>query len=439
MALIVPNATATGASKKFININQAEPDSIDLESLGNTANYIRSGGAVTVAATNSVTAASGVAVIGGVPYAFSASTFTETLPISANRFDLVVARLTGSSVSIAVITGTEDATNPTLPRSQSTIASGDSTADTYNPATDALIAAIYLAPGTNLDTSANYRNVVDKRVLNPSPVTYTSASAPVHSTKDVIGDTVVYNSKTYIKTAASTWAQLASTTDADAARIPIGGIFAFAGTYNTAASPNPAYFLECNGQGFPIPASPSDPYYNLYQAIGTSFGAVSGNFLLPNLTGDTGVVGASSAEMAATKVASSSNTNALTDVNQLPAHNHGNITMNFGSPAVTGTYSDHEHSTINANTGFVRRLNDYTGAFTIPTAAQVVGLGGGGMSVDFITFSSGAQSGGTSSSRSISGTANVGSQTVAVPSQGSSATFSILSKSLRVRWFIRYA
>jgi hypothetical protein len=90
MALIVPNATATGSGKKYLNINQAEPDSVDLESLGNSANYIRSGGVITVAASNAVTIATGVAVIGGTPYTFPASTVTDNPDSTSPRFDLCI-------------------------------------------------------------------------------------------------------------------------------------------------------------------------------------------------------------------------------------------------------------------------------------------------------------------------------------------------------------
>lgn len=438
MALIVPNATATGSSKKFVNINQAEPDSVDLESLGNTQNYIRSGGGVTVASSNSVTVAAGVAVIQGVPYSFSSSTVTETLPTTDSRFDLVVARLTSGSVSVVVITGTADATNPTLPQSKSTLLSGVSTANTYDPATDAVIASIYLISGTPLDTSENCRNVVDKRVLSAAPVTYTSASAPTHSAKDVIGDTVIYSGNTYIKTAASTWAQIATTTDTEAARIPIGGIFAFAGTHNTTASPNPAYYLECDGSSLAV-GSAGSTYYALHQVIGYSFGGSGANFNLPNLTGDTGVVGASPAQMASSKTASSSNTNSLTSVDQLPSHNHGgSTTVNFGTKSISGTAASHQHyvqdgiAQTASGVSFVRRWNTYNGiSYAIPTIAN---SGGGGMAVDyaFLTDNNG-------SPLTLSGTVDVGSASGTISSQGSSATFSILSKSIRVRWFIRYA
>ena len=221
MALIVPNATATGSGKKYLNINQAEPDSVDLESLGNSANYIRSGGAITVAASNSVTVATGVAVIGGVPYTFPASTVTDAPDATSPRFDLVVARLTAGSVSVVFITGTVDATNPTLPRSTTVVESGGSTANTYNPTTDALIASIYLPASTTLDTSANLGNIADKRIIDARPVTYTAASAPTATSKDVVGDMVIYGDDAYIRM-TSVWIKMGESTDVEQAKIPIG-------------------------------------------------------------------------------------------------------------------------------------------------------------------------------------------------------------------------
>jgi uridine kinase len=104
MALIVPNATATGSSNKYSNINQAEPDSVDFEALGNTLNYIRSGGGVTVADGNTVNVAAGVAIINGVPYSFAADNFLST-QATQTRFDLVVVRLAGSTAALTVVAG----------------------------------------------------------------------------------------------------------------------------------------------------------------------------------------------------------------------------------------------------------------------------------------------------------------------------------------------
>lgn len=442
MAFIVPNATATGASKKFISINQAEPDSVDLESLGNTRNFIRSGGAVTVSGTNSVAVSAGVAVIQGVPYSFNSFTTTATLPASNSRFDLLVVRLTGSTAAVTNITGTADPVNPTLPPSSSVLETGSTVTDYYNPSTDAVLASVYLVASTNLDTSSNYANLVDKRILSAEPLTYTSASAPTHSAKDVVGDTVVYNGATYIKTAASTWAQIATTTDTAAVSLPVGSIFAFAGTHNTSASPDAAYYMECDGRSLS-----TTTYAGLHSAIGYSFGGSGGAFNIPNLTGDTAVVGASPAEMTSTKVASTSNTATLA-ISNLPTHNHGNVTVDFGTKSGTGTFDNHSHyvfqGTANPNFSFVRRKGGgYPGTgpiYVIPYDSNGDGVAdglsttNGGMVIDEVTTTDGVPT-----TRGVTVSVPIGTASGAVPAQGSGANFSILSKSLRVRWFIRYA
>ena len=227
MALIVPNATATGSSNKYSSINQAEPDSVDFEALGNTLNYIRSGGGITVGTSNSLTAASGVAVVQGVPYTFSALTFTDN-PGSSTRFDLIVVRLSGSTATVTLLSGTEDSVNPTLPQSKSVI-TGAGTSTNYDPATDTLLATVYTVPSTALTSSS----IVDKRIISTAPVTYTVSGVPTTNAKDVIGDTAIYNGDSYIKNTSSTWAKLTTSTEVEAAKIPIGGMFPFAGTYNT--------------------------------------------------------------------------------------------------------------------------------------------------------------------------------------------------------------
>lgn len=78
MALIVPNATATGSSNKYSSINQAEPDSVDFEALGNTLNYVRSGFVVTVGGSNAVSLTAGVTIINGTPYSAASATLRLT-------------------------------------------------------------------------------------------------------------------------------------------------------------------------------------------------------------------------------------------------------------------------------------------------------------------------------------------------------------------------
>lgn len=460
MALIVPNATATGSSNKYSNINQAEPDSVDFEALGNTLNYIRSGFVVTVGASNAVSITAGVTIINGTPYSASSASFTVN-PGAATRFDLIVVRLSGSTATTTLLSGTEDAVNPTLPQSKSVI-SGAGTSANYDPATDALIATVYTVPSTALASS----NIVDKRIISTAPVTYTVSGVPTTNAKDVIGDTAIYNGDSYIKNTSSTWAKLTTSTEVEAAKIPIGGMFPFAGTYNTSASPSVAYYFECDGS-----SKDTTTYANLFAAIGYTFGGSGANFNLPNLTGDTGVVGASPAEINTSgKIASSSNTASVV----LPQHNH-TYTTTIGSKtgsvyvgpktgypstntnlsgSVTGT--SHSHYTGDGqsypNRAFpVSITNAYpTDGYVIPPYSQ---QGSNGMAIkstaDVLTGNS--STGGTATITiptslaistdigTVSISTNIGSPTGTTDNQGTaSASMSILSKSIRVRWYIRH-
>ena len=51
MPYIIPNATDTTGGNKYTALDQAEPDSIDFEVLGNGLSGVISGGEVTVTAT----------------------------------------------------------------------------------------------------------------------------------------------------------------------------------------------------------------------------------------------------------------------------------------------------------------------------------------------------------------------------------------------------
>jgi hypothetical protein len=477
MALIVPNATATGSSNKYSNINQAEPDSVDFEALGNTLNYIRSGGGVTVSGGTTVSVAAGVAIINGVPYSFDALSFNPAVA-TQTRFDLIVVRLAGSTATLTLISGAENDTNPTLPQSTNTLASGTSplVGSNYYPSTDALIATVYRIPSGSLTDA----NIVDKRIINSAPVTYASASAPTTNAKDVIGDTVISGGVTYVRTTSGGWSALSTTVDVEGAKIPIGGIFAFAGTHNTTASPNAAFYLECNGQGL-SKSGESNKYLSLFNAIGYSFPnpstglfPTSGDtFYLPNLVADTGVVGATAAQINTDgKTASSSNTATL-GLSTLPAHDHtystvvGNKsgTTSFGTKtgypstatALTGsvTGTSHSHYTYDGqaapNRAFpVSITNTYdTSGWVIPPYSQ---QGGSGMAIKQIadTTTGSSSTGGSAtitiptslaintSIGSTTTTIDVGTVAGTTSSNGSTSAFSILSKSIRFRWFIRH-
>lgn len=467
MALIVPNATATGSSNKYSNINQAEPDSVDFEALGNTLNYIRSGGGVTVASGTTLNVGAGVAVIGGVPYSFTAASFSPDTA-TATRFDLIVVRLSGSTATLTLISGAESDTNPTLPQSTNTLASGTNASVGFNyyPSTDALICSVYRIPSGSLTDA----NIVDKRVINSAPVTYAVSGIPSSSTKDVIGDTAIYNGDSYIKNTSSTWAKLTTSTEVEAAKIPIGGMFPFAGTYNTAASPSSAFYFECDGS-----SKDTTIYANLFAAIGYTFGGSGANFNLPNLTGDTGVVGASPEVINTSgKTASSSNTASVV----LPQHNH-TYTTTIGSK--TGSVD------LGSKTGYPSTARDFTGSVTssshnhypygggpsstkyfairssvpINTAHYEAAYFPGAYSGTGMVITSGdfpvdhttgnAESGGSvtvtiptnlaisTNIGVVSISTNIGNPSGTTDNQGTpSASMSILSKSVRVRWFIRH-
>lgn len=471
MALIVPNATATGSSNKYSSINQAEPDSVDFEALGNTLNYIRSGGAVTVGGSNAVTAASGVAVIQGVPYTFSTGSVTAT-PGGSTRFDLLIARLSGSTVSVTLLTGTADATNPTLPQSKSTLASGSGSSGNYDPATDALLATVYTVPSTAV-TSAS---IVDKRIISTAPVTYAVSAVPTTNAKDVIGDTAIYNGDSYIKNTSSTWAKLTVSTELADAKMPIGAMFAFP---STATVPNAAFYLECTGQSLS-----TTTYASLFAVLGYTYGGSGSSFNLPNVTGDTGLVGATSnIIISGGPSASTSNTSTV----DLPQHNHG-YTTSIGSKTgkttvgnkegyptaattITGgslNGSNHAHY-VNVDSSVNRFVIHQTqpASWSTPMRIQIPlvatdGSAGYGLVVksDSTDRWTGNATPPDSSGnwaptvsviipKSLEITTNIGDVTISTDignptgttnnAGTDGASMNILSKSIRVRWFIRFA
>jgi microcystin-dependent protein len=469
MALIVPNATATGSSNKYSSINQAEPDSVDFEALGNTLNYIRSGGGASVGPSNALTAASGVAVIQGVPYTFATGAFTGAVSPST-RFDLLVARLSGASVSVQLLTGTDSATNPTLPQSKSTLASGvASTSANYDPATDAILATVYTVTGTPLSIAS----IVDKRIISTAPVTYAVSAVPTTNAKDVIGDTAIYNGDSYIKNTSSTWAKLTVSTELADAKMPIGAMFAFPSTITI--NPNTQIYLECLGQSLSTTA-----YASLFAVLGYTYGGSGSSFNLPNVTGDTGLVGAASATITSDgPSASTSNTSTVV----LPQHNHDYTTVigvksgsaNVGSKTgyptsartLTGavTVEQHQHTTaLNdvVKERFATIASVSTGSVIVPTdwhgeiPFYFDSNYHNGLVIYFKedqkrTGNSNNTGGSTSITipTNLAISTNIGTVTTEtdIGSPGgttnntgtSGASMNILSKSVRVRWFIRWA
>lgn len=336
MAHIIPNATDTGSALRFANINQAEPDALDFEAISNRSNFIRSGGATTQSG-GSITVAAGVAVIAGVPYSFSSFNLTNSVPdVNASnvQFSLLVARLSGGTVSVVKLDGVSSATNPVFPKSSSTAHSSDTPAQQsnyYNPDTDALLCAVYrAAAGSTVDG-----HLVDKRMMFTGNITWTQVTAPTAG-QGINGDVVILSTATsttnavYVK-AAGTWLQVANQGVVDDI-VPVGMVV----TWPANTTP-PARFAECAGQTLP-----NDP---LYAGLATAWG-VSQPITLPNYTnlflrgGTSATVGTTGGVDTVTVPLPAHVHDLNNHVHTLPDHGHTGSTGNAGGHGHSGTLTN---------------------------------------------------------------------------------------------------
>lgn len=255
MALIVPNATAVGS--KFVNINQAEPDSLDLEILGLRTSAIRSGGATTQAA-GTITVGAGIAIIQGVPYTFTGTSFPNSAPGSGSAFTLIVVRLSGGVATVTTINGADSSSNPTLPPSKSTVTTFVA-ADHFDPGTDVALATVFRA--TPVGTTDGH--IVDKRVMYSGSLQWTQATAP--TTEGSNGDIVTVGSQIYVKF-AGTWQTLVTQSAGDEI-VPIGGVIMWPANTNPSSR-----YVECLGQ------NTNDTIHPLLAAAW----GVTGTFSLPD-------------------------------------------------------------------------------------------------------------------------------------------------------------
>lgn len=134
------------------NTNQAEPDSVDFQILGQQTNGVISGCAVTPAAGSSpprVAVATGEVLINGVYRTLTANpSLNLTSYGSATFFDVVIARASGASGAVAeVVSGTASGTNPQFP--------------TIDFSNSVVLAAIWRTNNSDISSSA----VVDKRMF----------------------------------------------------------------------------------------------------------------------------------------------------------------------------------------------------------------------------------------------------------------------------------
>ena len=140
----VPNASDYGVT--FQSIDQAEPDSLDFQILGDGNYGIFNGGDITPfsASTGSATLTASEVMVAGQYYSVASATLTFTAANTDPRFDIIVASVTSGVATYLTVVGTASATNPVFP----TIASNQ-----------VPLYALYRKSGTTF----NSLSVVDKR------------------------------------------------------------------------------------------------------------------------------------------------------------------------------------------------------------------------------------------------------------------------------------
>lgn len=285
MPFIVPNATDIGSL--YNDLNQAEPDALDFQILGDRSTGVLTGGKVSAlpVASTSVSVEEGYVALKGRVYPLYKSGALVTISavlalpsiVSNNkRFDLVVARLTTVNseqvMQLTVLTGQESETNPTYPSSPSRLAVIPSVATQYfNPDTDVILAAVF-RNGITLITNSH---VVDKRVnvLSTTMVRGTAVPANVFG-----NDGDFYYQLPTASTTSSVWIKREgqwSEIQFNDSLTPIGSIIAWPGSTN----PNPSHWKECNGQTLV-----KEAYPELYAILGTLYGPETPTtFTLPDM------------------------------------------------------------------------------------------------------------------------------------------------------------
>lgn len=350
MPYIVPNATDIGSY--YNDLNQAEPDALDFQVLGDRSTGVLTGGDVSAlpVASSSVSVAEGFVALKGVVYPIyrngvlvSGSTIISLPSIISNnkRFDLVVARLSGPNMELTVLTGQESEDNPTYPASPSRLASIPSIATQYfNPETDVLLAAVY-RNGINLITRSH---IVDKRVNVLSTTMIRGTRVPDNAFGND-GDfyyrlpTAGNESSIWVKREGE-WSEVVLG-GPSAYVTPVGAIVA----WPSPTDPNTEYWKECNGQSLT-----KEGYPELYALLGSLYGSETPTtFPLPDLRSKF-IRGSSS-------VATTGGSDSLTlATGNLPSHNHyiGDHVHGIGShthsisvsnnTVTTSTAGSHQHA-----------------------------------------------------------------------------------------------
>lgn len=321
---VIPNAPQTGTAA-FYGFDQAEPDTLDFSILGNRRTGVLSGGQVTAplvaAATVNVSAMS--AIINGVTVTTNAvnGLSVGAADGSANRFDLIVARLTGpATATITVITGTADATNPVMPPTTDYLSAIGNTSVAANQkvdlSTDLVLAALYRPAG---DSNIISKLIADKRVL-VSNVNLSGSGAPAPSLGSAgdtyvdtsAGDPAAGGSKLYVKETTSGWRNIGSFAVASTS-VPVGTVIIWPGL----TPPDPSTFKACNGQ-----ALSKTTYSTLYSVLKGAqptcpYGESTNDFNVPNYNNNAFLKGG------ATPSATTAGANSVTlTTAHMPQHSH---------------------------------------------------------------------------------------------------------------------
>lgn len=479
MAFIIPNATDTTSGNKYAVLDQAEPDSLDFEVLGNDKSGVVKGCVVSETPSSAIPAvqvSEGVVAINGTVYAVAADPYLQApvVPAVGSRFDLVIARLTNigtiPQMTLTFIEGDSSQANPTYPRSLSRTngVSGAAAANYFNPETDVVLAAVYR--NSNIPSIIG-EHIVDKRKSIQTPIAYRGATAPTETQGDV-GDlylrtTTPSNGESglYIKRTSTEWSQLASV-PVDPG-VPVGSVI----TWIASSNPNTAVWIECNGST----VSRTGAYAELFSVLGTTYGSGDGitSFTLPDFRGmflaGLPVVGAS----LGSQYGNNNNEIELTS-DQVPGHTHPiNHTHPSTTTAENGTHGhgseggghvhamDHGHGTGSATGGahahdanYLQNANNtgpnhYLRPVNYPTDGLIAAIpqsGGHSHTVSipkFVGFTSPP-----SSATSISD-AGAHTHTVTIPSTVNAVSdpnrtiapnhVNIQPRTMYVRYFIRYA
>lgn len=211
MPFTVPNATDLVAGT-IRSLDQAEPDSLDFQAVGNRRNGVVSGAdvsSVSSAAGNptpaylNVTLSACEVVIDGV-YGRITSNLTAVIPAAPagadTRFDVICAYNNGGTFQLDVVGGAASSNNPIFP----TI-----------PSSKIPLYAVYVKSGENSVDPAEL--LTDKRVLSLSSTVRTGTGDPAGSLGsigdlylDTVAQAVDTRSGLWVKTGATTWRRLAA-------------------------------------------------------------------------------------------------------------------------------------------------------------------------------------------------------------------------------------